>query len=65
MAEFAGHCSRCRATITATLEFKSTGAHDVTPPPVIGSYCACGSRELPGGVNGAQAVPLTLRGAPE
>lgn len=62
---FGGQCSRCRAMITATVTFSSSGAHELAPPPVIGSYCGCGTAKQPGGLNGAQAVPLTLRGCPE
>jgi hypothetical protein len=63
VAEFTGACSRCKAVITARLEFETSGAHKVSPPPIIGSYCVCGAREIPGGLDGAQAVPLTLREA--
>lgn len=55
MAEFTGHCSRCRATVTATLELGSDDEADVLPAPVIGSYHDCGKDGNP-----AQAVPLTL-----
>jgi hypothetical protein len=62
-AAFTGHCSRCHAVVTAEVEFASSGAADVAPPPVIGSYCNCGEQPMPGGRDGAQAVPLTLREA--
>jgi hypothetical protein len=68
---FSGQCARCKRTITGTLEFDAEGGkgpmsgQPVVPPPVIGSYCECGDEKLPGGLNGAQAVPLTLRGVPE
>lgn len=55
MAEFAGHCSRCRSTVTATVEFESDGEAEVQPAPIIGSYCDCGEDG-----NAPQAVPLTL-----
>lgn len=60
---FSGHCARCKAIVTAKVAFESTGAHGISPPPLIGSYCECGARPMPGGLNGAQAVPLTLREA--
>lgn len=59
---FAGACARCKATINAEVTFSSTGDADVKPAPVIGSYCECGD-EKGGGLNGPQAVPLTLREA--
>lgn len=58
---FAGVCARCKATITADVTMESTGEAAVSPPPVMGSYCDCGERKSPGGLDGAQAVPLTLR----
>jgi hypothetical protein len=61
--EYGGACARCKGHITAHLRFESDGAA-VAPPPVIGSYHECGGRDAPGGLS-AQAVPLTLRGAPE
>lgn len=60
--EYSGRCTRCRAHITAGLQFESEGDAQVAAPPIIGSYCECGGEQLTGVVNGAQAVPLTLRG---
>lgn len=64
VATFSSACARCKATITATITFQSTGEHTVLPAPVIGCYCECGDRKEAGGLNGTQAVPLTLRGDP-
>ena len=63
VAEFIGSCARCKAKIVAEVQFETDGQHEVKPPPIIGSYCDCGLRHEPGGMNGAQAVPLTLREA--
>jgi hypothetical protein len=60
---FVGTCARCKAQIEAEVSFSSTGDADVKPAPVIGSYCICGDKEQHGGLNGPQAVPLTLREA--
>lgn len=59
VAEFTGHCARCHSTITATVEFSSDNEHEVSPPPIIGSYCNCPPAR--GGIRQpSQAVPLTL-----
>jgi hypothetical protein len=61
--EFSGACTNCRRTVVAHLTFDVKGSFDVAPPPLIGSYCCCGSPDSLGGQQ-AQAVPLTLRGDP-
>lgn len=60
MADYSGRCTRCKTLVAATLTFESEGGHEVSPPPIVGAYCNCAPAPQM-----AQAVPLTLRGAPE
>jgi hypothetical protein len=58
--DFIGHCTRCKARVTATVAVTSTGTATVCPPAVIGCWCECPDRHGP---DGPRAVPLIRREA--